>query len=409
MKKIIVNGGKALSGKVCVSGSKNAVLPILFATLVTRGVSVIKNVADIGDVEVALGILRSFGAEVVRRGSTVTVNTENLEYKKPDEKEVCKIRASTYLIGSCLSRFGICHLQSYGGCNFSQRPIDLHLAVAEKMGATVNEESVVADSLRPAEIWLSKQSVGATVNALIMTASTEGKSTVEGFALEPHIMSLIEYLCSCGAEISREGERLVVKGEKLHGGNITVIGDMIEAGTFCAAAVATGGDITVSGVDEGELSALFDLLSEAGASYEISGEGVRFFGEFTRSVEIVANPYPAFPTDLQPIFAPVLAKFFGGRIDDRVWRERYGYLRALSGFGIGCAVVSSTAYIYPSSLRPATVSATDLRGGAGCLIAALAAKGRSEIYASEKISRGYENITKKFRTLGADVKEIRNT
>ena len=203
MKTIVVNGGKALVGRVSVSGSKNAALPILFACIITRGVNEIRNLPDIGDVNITLEILRSLGAEITRQGATVYINTENLEYRTPDPRLISKIRASTYLMGACLSRFGRCEIGSFGGCSFSARPIDMHLDACRALGAEVEEGVITASRLNCGEIRFAKKSVGATVNAILLASATEGKTTVIGCACEPHIDALIDFLRSCGGEIIR--------------------------------------------------------------------------------------------------------------------------------------------------------------------------------------------------------------
>ncbi len=405
MRALTVNGGAPLFGEVSVGGSKNAALPILFAALTARGTSVINNIPDIGDVRCAIKIIEGLGAVVERRGSRLTVNTDGISYRKPPCELVASIRASTYLIGSCLASFGICHLQPFGGCNFSARPIDFHLKLAEKMGAAVEDDIIRADALTPALIKLPKPSVGATVNALIMASATEGTSMIYGSAREPHILSLIDFLRSAGACITCTDDCITVIGGGLHGGEITLIGDMIEAGTYLSAALATGGDVTVKGIDPDELAPFIDLLTESGARFDIGDCSVRAQGEICRPISAICTPYPGFPTDLQPIIAPLCGLFRGGRIKDTVFPDRFGYLNSLSLFGIAHNTLLDTAYIYASrSISPAAVSAPDLRGGAACIIAALAAEGKSRIEGIAAVERGYEGISKKLRSLGADVR-----
>ncbi len=407
MKKLIVNGGVPLCGEVRVAGSKNAALPILLATMATHGVSIIRNVPDIGDVRVAIELLRSFGAVTQRRKDTLTVDTRNLEYKKPSPALTSKIRASTYLLGACLSRFGICHILPFGGCDFAKRPIDLHLYAASTLGADIEEEYISAKRLCAAQIRFPKISVGATVNALIMCSGIDGVSEIHSPAIEPHVMNLIDYLRSAGAEIDICEKYIKVRGGKLLSGDVRVIGDMIEAGTYAAAAMVTSGDVTVRGCNPEELSAFNKALIFGGADVETSEDGVHYFGKFKKELEIEAAPYPGFPTDLQPIFSVILASGAGGRIKDSVFETRFGYLDELSKFGIISSVNFSCAHIYPQKpLFAAAAFAPDLRGGAACLMAALSALGQSRIMSAEKIFRGYENIAEKLSRLGAKI-EIR--
>ena len=406
MRSLVINGGAPLSGSVRVGGAKNAALPILFSTIAIRGVSTVKNVPDITDVADALRILADFGALIERRGSTVTVDTRELKYKRPSALPVSKIRASTYLIGACLSRFGICHLMPFGGCNFSKRPIDLHLYAAERMGASVDDGTITVRALSAAQIRFDKVSVGATVNALIMAASARGVSEIYGAAREPHIIALIDFLRSAGADIEISDSCIRISGSgELHGGSVGLIGDMIEAGTYLAASLATHGDVAVSGVDPTELAPFLDALEAAGAEPCTDSGAVRVRGELARPLDIRCAPYPAFPTDLQPICAALCALFKGGRICDTVWSERFGYLASLSDFGVGYRVIGDTAIVYPNRpTLPATVTATDLRGGAACVITALAIAGQSTVNGLELIERGYESIEKKLHSLGARIK-----
>lgn len=405
MKKLTVTGGVPLCGEISVSGSKNAALPILFASLSVRGKSVIKNVPDIGDVRVAIELLRSFGAKVKRNGGTVSVDASSLEYRAPSAERTSKLRASTYLIGACLARFGVCRLTPFGGCNFAPRPIDFHLFAAEALGANIEEGTVSAKKLVGAKIKLPKISVGATVNALIMCASASGESLIYGYAAEPHVMNLIEFLRSGGADIRIEGDYIRVRGCVPESASVSIIGDMIEAGTYAIAAVATGGDVRIMGAEPSELSALNSLLLKGGAAVTEKDGAIRYSGRLTREISVIAAPYPAFPTDLQPPMSVALSLGAGGRIEDRVFPERFGYLYELSCFGIRSRAGYLGAHIYPlSAACVASVKAPDLRGGAACLIAALCAEGESVIASAEKLARGYESLTEKLTSLGARIK-----
>ncbi len=404
MKSIVVKGGSPLSGKISVAGSKNAALPILFATILTRGVSRLWRLPDIGDVRCALGILRGFGAEIRVDGDTTLIDTTHLAYSPPDPASVCRIRASTYLIGSCLSRFGECRLMAFGGCNFSDRPIDLHILAARKLGADFDGESLRARSLFGSEIDFPKPSVGATVNAILLAVSAVGETVIRGFAREPHIDSLIDFLLSAGASITRTEWEIRIIGRELHGGSISIPGDMIEAGTYLSLGIVTDGEITVTGCPGEHLLSAIEALKAFGAEIdERRGEVSARRGKEMRRAEIVATPYPGFPTDLQPIFAVVAARFLGGSITDTVWRSRFGYLNSLSRFGVDFRVEENRATIFRSSLLPSRATAPDLRGGMACIMAALAAKGESVIESAGTVERGYEELVEKLRLVGADV------
>lgn len=405
MSKLVIRGGKPLFGAVRPSGSKNAALPIIFATLLTCGTSVLYGVPDIGDVRVALGIIEGLGARCTRIGEALYINTESLCYERPRDESVCKIRASSYLLGACLSRFGVAHISAFGGCNFENRPIDMHLFAATAVGARIIDDRINADRLFGADIRFDKVSVGATVNALLLTVCAEGTSRIYGGAREPHVHSLISFLRTAGASIRVADDLIEVEGRRLHGGVVTVIPDMIEAGTYLALSLATRSDISVADVN-GELSAFLGAVAEAGATVRRDGAFTRISGEMTAPCKIITAPHPGFPTDLQPQTAPVLALGRGGEITEGVWHSRFGYLAELERMGLKYARRESTAYIYPSTLHPAVTVAPDLRGGAALLIAALAVSGESVIERAELIDRGYEGIVEKLRAIGADIEKI---
>lgn len=406
MGRFIVNGGEALFGCVRVSGSKNAALPIIFASITTYGVSRIYNLPDITDVKDALGIIEDLGAKVSREGSVTLIDTRSLSYRTPCEERVRRIRASTYLIGSCLARFGRAELLPFGGCAFSHRPIDMHLSAAESFGAEISEREVRAQSLSGTEILFRQPSVGATVNALIMAASSDGESKLIGAAKEPHIRSLISYLSSAGARISVKGDVITVVGGRLRGATAVIPGDMIEAGTFLAASLITGGRVRVSGFDARELASFTSPLLSAGVIEDVSGGSVMLVGMPRREISVTTGAYPAFPTDLQPIFSTILASARGGTIEETVWKSRFGYLDELSRMGLSFAREKNKVRIFPSDVFSAGVKAPDLRGGAAAILLALRAEGESVIGCGELVLRGYDSFAEKLRSLGAKIEYI---
>ena len=404
MKRIVVSGGAPLIGDIAVSGSKNAALPIIFSCILINGISEIDNLPDIGDTRVALDLLRSFGAVIERRGSITLIDTRRLSYVKPDENLVEKIRASTYLIGSCLSRFGACHLMPFGGCNFSLRPIDMHLSACRSLGAIVNDNIILCHSLRGAEINFDKPSVGATVNAILLSATATGRTVIRGCAIEPHIDALIDFLNSAGACILRNGREIEIFGRELHGGKIKVIGDMIEAGSYLALGIMTGGKIRTHNSPISDMTSVIDALRELGADVVCENDSISACLNSGNHLRLTATPYPGFPTDLQPIFAPLMAGNMGGEICDTVWESRFGYLNALFAFGVRSSVRGNRATIYKSDLHTASAVCPDLRGGMACLMCALSVEGKSEIYSAETILRGYEKLEEKLSAVGADIK-----
>ncbi len=403
MKEITIHGGYPLCGEIELSGSKNAALPIIFATLVMNGVSVISRVPDISDVKVAIEIIEKLGASVERAADTLKINTRELHYRKIPSELTSKIRASSYLIGACLARFGIFHLTDFGGCNFCNRPIDMHLFAAGCLGADIEEDCVCAKSLVGAHINFEKPSVGATINALIMASSAKGQTVLKNFAREPHVKNLISFLRSAGTEIEDDGQCLIVTPNPLSGGKIEIIPDMIEAGTFLLMAPMTGGRITVKEADKLELDSFLSVLSDSGVTVSRFNTEISVYGAPTKPFSVTTAPHPGYPTDLQPQIAPLMAKYFGGHIYERVWQNRFSYLEPLSKFGIKSQSEASNTYIYPSSITNAESYSSDLRGGAAAVLCALSAKGESKIKSAEIIFRGYSDFLKKLRDLGAKV------
>ena len=407
MGKFIINGSAQLSGRVDISGSKNAALPLIFAAITTRGKSVFHNVPNISDVEIALELISSLGAEVFRCGDDLIIKTSDLKYKRPDDFLVAKIRASSYLLGADLARFGICHLQSFGGCNFDNRPVDMHIYAMTALGAQKNGDSFVADELFGSDVFFGKISVGATVNALILAASAKGKTRIFGYAKEPHVIALIDFLRSAGATISVFDDRVEVIGAELHGAEATVIPDMIEAGTYAALSLLTNSKIEICGAEPLHLDSFLKVILSSGASYSFTSNDLLILhGTPNNHFDVVTQAYPGYPTDLQPQLTPIMARFCGGSITENVWVGRFGYLGELEKFGVRYTISKNCAYIYKSRLHCAEATAPDLRGGAALLMCALACEGKSVVDSSEIIKRGYSDVIKKLRILGADIEEI---
>ena len=403
MGKITVVGNQRLSGKINVAGSKNAALPLLFASLIIEGVSTLYNVPDITDVDCAIALLKEQGAQVVRAGSTVTVDARDVSYRPQSSDLSKRIRASTYLLGAQLSRFGITRISDFGGCSFAPRPIDMHLYAAERLGAKSDGELFYADGLCGAEIVFDKPSVGASVNALIMASRAKGKTKIVNPAFEPHVKALIGFLRCAGVKIEVERGKFTVYGTEPKSASFRVIPDMIEAGTLAAISLISDSDIKISGVSPEELSAFLEPLVKSGVIVSCEGGALSVYGKIERPMHVSTAPYPAFATDLQPIIAPLMLKYAGGSITENVWLQRFSYLEELVRLGGGFTLSKNRAAIYPSVLKGARMTATDLRGGAALLIGALGAEGKSEILGSELIFRGYERIVERLSALGANV------
>ena len=393
-----------LEGSVAVAGSKNAALPVIFASILTRGVTKVYNLPKISDVDAALSIIKELGARVRVDGECTYIDTQNMKYTTPTDKLVKQLRASTYLMGSCLGRFGKCVIQGFGGCNFCERPIDLHLSCFDKLGAEICDNIILFEKGHGSEITLAKVSVGATVNAILLASSIKEQTKLYNYAREPHIYTLIEYLNSAGATIYEAGEALVIYGADLHGAEVRIPPDMLDAATFLTLSMLHKSRIIVSGFVPSELKAFVDVMTNAGAKFEIKHDSISVISPPTKEIYVRTAPHPEFPTDLQPIVSVLMALFKGGTIEETVWRGRYGYLRQLELFGIGYRVIGDIAKIEPSCPVGANVVCPDLRGGMACLIAALSAPHVSVIDNCELIFRGYERIVERLRNLGADIR-----
>ena len=408
MALFIVSGGRALDGEITVGGSKNAVLPIIFATVAARGTSVIENVPDITDVDAALSIIEDLGAKIRRDGTTVFIDTENLRYKAPNPKLTSRLRASTYVLGASLARFHRIDACEFGGCNFEPRPIDLHLFAFSCLGASKTGKELTLTKRKPQDIKFSKPSVGATANALILSASRPYTVRIYGYAKEPHICALADFLVAAGAKIDFFDDYILVSGGELHGARVRIPEDPIECSTYLLASLMTGGRIRVKNPPIKELAPLLSLLLKGGVNIDTSDGTLALSGGLLSPISVSAAPYPEFPTDLQPLIAPVMGAFFGGEITDTVFPGRFGYLDDLRRFGLKYEYKDGKAKIFPSRLHSALASVPDLRGGAALVLAALKAEGTSVITSAQTVLRGYGGITEKLRTLGADITEIKD-
>ena len=417
--KYIINGGKPLSGEIEISGAKNAAVAIIPAALLVDGVCRIENIPQISDVTMLLNILKQMGAEI----RTVNKNTMDIDCSTIFEAEATfdmmrRIRASYYLIGAMLGRFGKAKVAMPGGCNFGGvRPIDQHIKGFSAMGANVEVKNglVCADTpngrLKGATIYLDVVSVGATVNIMLAAALAEGRTIIENVAKEPHIVDLANFLNSMGADIRGAGTNVIkIQGvHKLSGGFYSIIPDQIEAGTYMAAVAGAGGDVLIKNVIPKHLECITGKLAEMGVDIEDGEDSVRIRRTAPLNrVNVKTLPYPGFPTDMQPQISTVLCLADGTSIiTEGVWDNRFKYVDELMKMGAKIQVDGRVAIIEGvKKLTGAPLKACDLRAGAALVIAGLCAQGTTEVEGVSYIERGYENMIGKLKSLGADIKTI---
>ena len=417
MTKYIVQGGHPLFGEVEISGAKNAAVAIIPAALLVDGVCRIENIPQISDVTLSLKILEHLGAGIrVINRHTVEIDASRIRSTRTSYELARKMRASYYLIGSLLGRFGQAEVAMPGGCNFGVRPIDQHVKGFTALGAKVMVEggfinaSTETGRLKGANIYLDVVSVGATMNIMMAAVRAEGNTVIENAAKEPHIVDLANFLNSMGANIRGAGtDTIKIQGvDRLRGGSYAIIPDQIEAGTYMAAVAATGGQILVKNIIPKHMDCITAKLVEMGVEIQEDGDAliVRRSGKLT-STNVKTMPYPGFPTDMQPQIAAVLCLAEGTSIlNEGVWDNRYRYADEFRRMGANIQVNGKVAVIEGvHALTGAPVCACDLRAGAAMIVAGLAANGITEIDQVYHIERGYEGIVEKLAKLGADIHE----
>ena len=419
MTKYIVQGGTPLFGEVEISGAKNAAVAIIPDALLVDGVCRIENIPQISDVTLCLKILENLGANIrsINR-HTVEIDCRHIHSTRTNYDLARRIRASYYLIGALLGRFGQAEVAMPGGCNFGGvRPIDQHVKGFTTLGAKVTVEggfiraATETGRLKGANVYLDVVSVGATMNIMMAAVMAEGITVIESAAKEPHIVDLANFLNSMGANIRGAGtDTIKIHGvERLTGGSYAIIPDQIEAGTYMAAVAATGGQVLVKNIIPKHMDCITAKLVEMGVEVEENEDTllVRRSGKLQRT-NVKTLPYPGFPTDMQPQITAVLTLAEGtSLVTESVWSSRYRYVDELKRMGAKIQVDDKTAVVEGVEyLTGAPIQASDLRAGAALVIAALAAKGRSEITQVHYIERGYEDIVSKLQALGADIQSV---
>ncbi len=419
MARYEIIGGNTLVGEVTISGAKNAAVAILPAALLVNGVCRIENVPDISDVRILLQILEAMGARIRQEDNGVLViDSTNISCTEPDRELVRKMRASYYLMGVLLGRFGRAHVALPGGCNFASRPIDQHIKGFRALGADVLETEEFVE-LEPGEeglhgqrVSLDMASVGATANIMMAAVLIPGMTVIENAAKEPHIVDLANFLNKMGANISGAGTGTVkIRGVKaLRGGDYAIIPDQIEAGTYMAAAAAVGGNVLVRNVIPKHMECITSKLREMGVKVTEYDDAIRIqASKRLHSTTVKTSPYPGFPTDMQAQLCVCMALASGvSRLTESVYETRFfGYCTELQSMGADILINGKTAIVTGKErLRGARVTAYDLRAGAALVIAGLAAEGTTFVENIHFIERGYENIIEKFTALGASIRRV---
>ena len=413
MDKIIIQGQNSLSGSVNISGAKNAVLPIMTAALMAEGESVISRVPDLRDTRTMIKLMEIVGAKCSMEGNCLKIDADSVNNPEAPYDLVKTMRASFYVLGPLLARFGTVKVSLPGGCAWGPRPVDFHLKGLEKLGAKVTLRSgyilAEAKKLKGANINFEFPSVGATGNIVMAAATADGITTIENAAREPEIVQLCDYLNKMGASISGIGtSKIVVEGvESLYPANIDVIPDRIEAGTFLMAG-ALMGKITLNEVNPEHLDAVLQKLKEVGALVETTSNSVTIEPGGLKPVDMKTAVYPGFATDLQAQWVALMSLADGSSmVTDTVYHDRFSHVPELNRFGANIKVDKNTAFIRGvKELVGAPVMSTDIRASAALIIAALAANGQTEVSRVYHIDRGYERIEEKFRKLGAEISRV---
>ncbi|MBR6626893.1 MAG: UDP-N-acetylglucosamine 1-carboxyvinyltransferase [Lachnospiraceae bacterium] len=416
MEQYAIKGGNPLVGEVEIGGAKNAALPVLAASIMTDDTVYIDNLPDVRDINVMLQAMQEIGV-MVRRDNRhkVTVNASNVTNLVVENEYIKKIRASYYLIGALLGKYKKAEVTLPGGCDIGCRAIDQHIKGFKALGAEVTIEhgliKTKADKLRGAHIFMDVVSVGATINVMMAATMAEGTTIIENAAKEPHVVDLANFLNSMGASIKGAGTDVIrIKGvSSLHGTDYTIIPDQIEAGTFMLAAAVTKGDVTVKNIIPKHLESITAKLLEIGCEVEEADDCIRVVASKPlMHTQVKTQPYPGFPTDMQPQITVALALSQGTSIvTESIFENRYRYVDELTRMGANIKVEGNTAIINGvEKYTGATISVPDLRAGAALVMAALAAEGCTVVEDIYYIQRGYEDFHLKLHNLGAMIELV---
>lgn len=413
--KFIIRGGRKLQGTVTISGAKNATLALMPATLLANGTFNLANTPDLRDVATMSSLLKSMGVKVDLKDHLLTLDTTNVNKQEAPYTHVKKMRASIYVLGPLVARYGRAKVSLPGGCAWGPRPVNFHIEGIRKLGAEIDIKrgyiTAKAKRLSGARIHFDISSVGATGNVLMAAVLARGATVIENAAIEPEITSLAQFLQSMGAKIEGIGtNRLEIEGvDDLHPADMETIADRIEAGTFLVAAAMTGGNVTLNNVRPEHLSAVTAKLEEAGCAIRIDDSSVTLESPSSiKPVDVTAAIYPGFPTDMQAQWIALMSLAGGTSVvTDTIYFDRFKHVPELLRLGADIEVKENTAVVRGvKQLTGATVMSTDLRASASLILAGLVAEGSTEVLRVYHLDRGYEAIEKKLQALGADIERI---
>ncbi len=412
MDKLVAYGGKILSGRIPVSGAKNAVLPIMAATILAPGKYTLSNVPNLRDTRTMSKLMEIIGASVELNSGSMILDTTSINNPEAPYDLVKTMRASFYVLGPLLARFQTAKVSLPGGCAWGPRPVDLHLKGMEALGAEITLEGgyilAECDKLQGADFTLDISSVGATGNILMAAVLAEGVTTIENAAREPEITSLAHFLNAMGADIRKVGtDQLMIYGvDELHPTDYEVIPDRIEASTYLVAGAMIGEDIEISPVSPRHLKAVIDKVKRAGAELQVDDSKITVSrAEEIRGIDITTAIYPGYPTDMQAQWMAFMSTANGSSvITEEIYQDRFTHVAELNRLGANISLEGNVAVVKGvTKLRGAPVMSTDIRASASLILAALIAEGRTDIQRIYHIDRGYEQIEKKLQGIGADI------
>ena len=416
MDKFIIRGGKKLSGEVSVSGAKNASLALMPASLLASGISTLYNTPQLNDVYTMMKLLKELGVKTKFENDALELNTQNITSQTAPYEHVKKMRASVYVLGPLVSRFGYAKVSLPGGCAWGPRPINLHLEALKKMGAEIDlaEGYIIAKTKRllGAKINFDVSSVGATGNTLMAASLAKGTTVINNAAIEPEITNLADFLIKMGAKIEGIGtSTLTIEGvETLKAAEINTIADRIEAGTLLIAAAITKGKITLKGISDFYINSILARLEDSGCKIEINNDNIflKSSDDFIKATDVTSSIFPGFPTDMQAQWTAYMSIADGvSRVTDSIYLDRFKHVPELLRLGADIQVNENTAVIKGvSKLNGAKVMSTDLRASASLVLAGLAAEGTTEVLRVYHLDRGYQKIEEKLKSLGADIERV---